>query len=157
MHSRVGDFIICGYQWISSYIKMTRCTLGSVASSSMVFNGFIFYGYVNMDPVHFREHWKYSGAPGRSSTITSTPIGSADSLEFNKTWRFLILSLPSGALVRWNSRKHEDSLHYHSHRERWFAGIQATWRILILSMRSSKPQGTCECCNWWQSMDYHNT
>jgi hypothetical protein len=43
----------------------------------MVINGFIFYGYVNINPMHFWEHWNYSGASGRSSTTAFTLMGSA--------------------------------------------------------------------------------
>jgi hypothetical protein len=43
----------------------------------MVINGFILYDYINIDPMHLRERWNYSGAHRRSSTISFTPIGSA--------------------------------------------------------------------------------
>jgi hypothetical protein len=50
LYNTTGAFLD---HWIHSYIILTRCASQSMVSSSVVFNGSIFYGYINADPMHF--------------------------------------------------------------------------------------------------------
>ena len=116
----------------------------------------------NIDPIHFRERWNYSGAPGRSSTIAFTPIGSAG-IQANMKKLYTIDDLI----------KIFGYYNYYSHRERWFTKKNIVHTMVILEISRhikynkhtrqysgaakflscnfrQKPQGTCECCNRWK-------
>jgi hypothetical protein len=55
MDFQVGGFIIYGYQRISSYIyDPMHSWVGGFIIRGLQW--IIFYGYVNMDLIHFREH-----------------------------------------------------------------------------------------------------
>ena len=111
---------------------MTRCTPGSVASSSMVINGFIFYDYINIDSMHSRVSGFIIYGYQWISSYINDPMHSrvGGFIIYSFQWIYLLWLCKYGpdtlsaALELLGGSWKIFALYYHSHREHWFAGIQ---------------------------------
>jgi hypothetical protein len=84
----------------------------------------------NINPMHFRKQWNYSGGPGRSLTIAFTPTGSAgiqekhsidDKFNIKNPYTINAVSIP----------------------EKYSGAPDDSFSLMV----PSKPHGTFECCN----------